>query len=285
MPFVLDKVPYHAMKILIIDRSRFIRKTLSATLKSESDEVKCINSSGKALLDAVKWHPDAIITSALIDDMSGFDLCMLLKLMPDYAGIPVIIISSGEACEIEKKAADVGADYYVPKDKYLPERIRETLENACGQTSDVSANKITESREEARPGKVLIVDDSTIMRRIIRHTLSALGITSVAEAVNGTHALQQLEKEDIGLIMTDWNMPGMNGLELVKAVRTNEEYSDLPMVMVTTEGCEKERKLAFDAGANDILNKPFSREKLKGFITPYTKHIVIDGTEASDNTG
>ncbi len=85
--------------------------------------------------------------------------------------------------------------------------------------------------------KLLVVDDSSTMRRIIKNTLSRLGYNDVLEGENGVEGWDQMDANaDIKVLITDWNMPEMNGLELVKKVRADKRFVDIPIIMVTTEG-------------------------------------------------
>ncbi len=121
--------------------------------------------------------------------------------------------------------------------------------------------------------KVLIVDDSQIMRKIITGVLKKLKVNDILEAVNGQEAVTKVsENEDIGLVLMDWNMPMMNGLDAVKQIRASG--SKVPIVMCTTEA-EKERVLeAVKAGSNDYLVKPFNpkdiQNKLGKFLAACT---------------
>ena len=112
--------------------------------------------------------------------------------------------------------------------------------------------------------KVLVVDDSSTMRRIIKNTLSRLGYTDLLEAEDGEAAWEILEpSDDIGILVTDWNMPVMNGLELVQKVRAEPKYADMPIIMVTTEGGKSEVIIALKAGVNNYIVKPFTPAVLK----------------------
>ena len=119
--------------------------------------------------------------------------------------------------------------------------------------------------------KVLVVDDSSTMRRIIKNTLSRLGYTDLLEAEDGEAAWEILEpSDDIGILVTDWNMPVMNGLELVQKVRAEPKYADMPIIMVTTEGGKSEVIIALKAGVNNYIVKPFTpvvlKEKLEAVL-------------------
>ncbi len=111
--------------------------------------------------------------------------------------------------------------------------------------------------------KILVVDDFATMRRIIKNILRDLGYENILEADSGLSALEILKKENINFIISDWNMPQMSGIELLKAVRQSESWKDIPFLMVTAEG-QKENVL--EAAKNKVSNyivKPFTAEVLK----------------------
>ncbi|MDK9693579.1 MAG: response regulator [Sulfurimonas sp.] len=112
--------------------------------------------------------------------------------------------------------------------------------------------------------KLLVVDDSSTMRRIIKNTLQRLGYKDIFEGGDGVEGWTTLnENPDINMLITDWNMPEMNGLELVKKVRADERFKDLPIIMVTTEGGKAEVITALKAGVNNYIVKPFTPQVLK----------------------
>ena len=87
---------------------------------------------------------------------------------------------------------------------------------------------------------IITVDDSSTMRRIIKNTLQKLGFETILEAGNGVEALEVMSKNKVDMIVTDWNMPEMDGLTFVKAVRAKDEYKDLPILMITTEAAKED---------------------------------------------
>jgi len=112
--------------------------------------------------------------------------------------------------------------------------------------------------------KVLVVDDSVTMRRIIINSLKSAGFDDIVEAGNGIEGLSNME--GIELVLTDWNMPEMDGLTFVKELRGNTLYSDIPIVMITTEGAKTEVVEALKMGVNNYIVKPFDKETLLGKV-------------------
>ena len=115
--------------------------------------------------------------------------------------------------------------------------------------------------------KVLVVDDSGVMRKIIIRSLNAVGVTDIVEAGDGVEALERFTKNQFNMVLTDWNMPNKSGLELTREIRALG--STIPIMMITTEA-EKSRVLeAIQAGVSDYLAKPFEAETLREKLDKY----------------
>ena len=111
--------------------------------------------------------------------------------------------------------------------------------------------------------KILIVDDFSTMRRIIKNLLRDLGFTNTSEADDGNTALPMLQSGGFELLITDWNMPGMQGIDLLRAVRADPKLSSLPVLMVTAEQKKEQIIEAAKAGVNGYIVKPFTAATLK----------------------
>jgi len=111
---------------------------------------------------------------------------------------------------------------------------------------------------------ILIVDDYTTMLRIIKNLLKQLGFNNVDEATDGTAALEKIKAKEYGLVISDWNMEPMTGLELLKQVRASEAaFKNVPFIMVTAESKTENVVAAKQAGVNNYIVKPFNAETLK----------------------
>ncbi len=108
--------------------------------------------------------------------------------------------------------------------------------------------------------KVLVVDDFATMRRIVKGVLKQLGFDHIVEAEDGSIALDTLKKEEIGLIVSDWNMPKMTGLDLLRAVRGDDGLKGIPFIMVTAEGLKENVLEAVKLGVTNYIVKPFTPE-------------------------
>ena len=126
--------------------------------------------------------------------------------------------------------------------------------------------------------KFLVVDDFATMRRIIKSVLNELGYSNVTEADDGSSALPLLRDGDFDFLITDWNMPGMPGLDLLKAVRANAKLAKLPVLMLTAEAKRDQIVEAAQAGVNGYVIKPFTADVLKKKLTKILEAMPSDAT-------
>ena len=111
--------------------------------------------------------------------------------------------------------------------------------------------------------KVLVVDDFSTMRRILKNILKQIGYSDIEEAEDGNSALARLRQGGFGLVVSDWNMPNMTGLDLLKAIRADNALNNMPVLMVTAEAKKENVMDAIKAGVNNYVVKPFTADVLK----------------------
>jgi len=116
---------------------------------------------------------------------------------------------------------------------------------------------------------ILVVEDSPTMRQLIGFAVKRVPQARVIEATDGVDALKKLSSEKIDIILADINMPVMDGLKLVSLVRSNAVYKDIPIIMITTEGAEEDKKKALAIGANAYLTKPIQTQELMKLINSF----------------
>jgi two-component system chemotaxis response regulator CheY len=116
---------------------------------------------------------------------------------------------------------------------------------------------------------ILVVEDSPAMRQLLSFAIKRIPGSKVFEATDGVDALKRLSSEKIDIIIADINMPIMDGLKLLSLVRGNAEYKDIPVIIVTTEGAEEDRKKALAIGANNYLTKPIQTQELIKLVSQY----------------
>jgi two-component system, chemotaxis family, chemotaxis protein CheY len=125
----------------------------------------------------------------------------------------------------------------------------------------------TRSNTEGKAMKVLVADDSGIMRKIIIRSLNAVGVSDIVEAADGQEAIDAYKAEPVDLILTDWNMPNKTGLDVVTEIRALG--STVPIIMVTTEAQKSQVIAAIQAGVSDYLTKPFEADDLRAKLDKF----------------
>jgi two-component system chemotaxis response regulator CheY len=111
--------------------------------------------------------------------------------------------------------------------------------------------------------KIMVVDDMSTMRRIVKNILKQLGFGNVEEAENGQEALAKMRADRFGFVVSDWNMPVMSGIELLRAIRADGALKDIPVLMVTAEAQKENIIEAVQAGVSNYIVKPFTAETLQ----------------------
>ena len=115
--------------------------------------------------------------------------------------------------------------------------------------------------------KVLIIDDMMTMRRLVKKALTSLGFSDITDAKDGAEAWNKLQEGSFQLIISDWNMPNLTGLELLRKVRADEKFAKLPFILLTAEADESQTVEANEAGVDNYIIKPFSADILKEKLT------------------
>ncbi len=128
--------------------------------------------------------------------------------------------------------------------------------------------------------KVLIVDDFSVMRRIIKNLLRELGFSSISEADDGKTALPMLQQGSFDLVISDWNMPLMTGIELLRAIRADQRLQAMPVLLVTAENKRENIIHAAQAGVNGYIVKPFTAATLNDKLTRIFERIAAEKAQA-----
>ena len=119
------------------------------------------------------------------------------------------------------------------------------------------------------PVQILVVEDSPTMRQLISFSIKRIPNATIIEATDGVDALKKLSSEKVDIILADINMPIMDGLKLVSLVRGNPAHKEIPIIMITTEGAEEDKKRALSIGANAYLTKPIQTQELMKLVNSF----------------
>ena len=212
--------------------------------------------------------PDLVVSAMYLPDMTGTDLVQSMRNDDTLAQVPFMLISSETSFEQLDPVRQAGVVAILPKPfafNDLKRALYNTLDFINPSASEMDNLDFNEFH-------VLVVDDSAMARKHIRRVLEKMGIASFSEAVNGKEAIPIIENNFFDLIVTDYNMPEMDGEELTRYVREKSSQSSIPILMVTSENDDNRLAAVQQSGVSGICDKPFEPDTVK----TYLQNIMAD---------
>lgn len=249
--------------LLLVEPSPTQRKVIVKELNNEGIYNIDFANDISATLDALgQREPDLIISSLHMPDGSATELLKSLKTHSTWQHIPFMLVSS----ETRKAQLEIfkqsGVVAILPKPftkAHLGKAINATLDILSPQELQLDLYDVQDIR-------ILVVDDSRLARNHIRRVLQNLGAQHITEAQDGAEALAILEDNLFELIVTDYNMPQVNGQELTEKIRASERHSHIPIMMVTSEANDAHLATVSQSGVNALCDKPFEPETVKRLL-------------------
>lgn len=218
---------------------------------------------GAEALDAMmSGTPDVVVSSLYLPDMAGTKLVEEMRGRSALEAVPFILVSSETRPQVLDPVRQSGACSIVAK-PFTEEQLARALYGAADYLNP-SADLDQADLEQLR---VLVVDDSRASRRHLRRLLEDLGIQKITEAENGRQAVACLQESMVDLVLTDYNMPEMDGRELVEYIRTQSWQNEVPILMVTSEQNEGRLAAVQKAGVSAICDKPFEAGGIRRVIS------------------
>lgn len=251
---------FQKLRALLVEPSAVQAKIIRA----ECDEigltqVVVVGTLADALTAMHSSRPDVTLSALYLPDGTGTDLVEAMRADPKLVDLPFVLISSETRPQALDPVRQSGACGILPKPFTATQ-----LATALSRTLDLlGTSHALENDFDLESVRVLLVDDSPNARRFIRRTLSNLGLQHFIEAANGKEAVALLEDTMVDLIVTDYNMPEMDGREFVEYVRTRSWQQSVPILMVTSEADEGRLAAVEEAGVSGICDKPFEPNVLQ----------------------
>lgn len=251
--------------IYLVEPSPLQAKVISAMLARRGGlDVRRFAEAGEALAAAASEPPGLLISALYLPDMPGTELVQRMRNDPALAHTPFILISSETRPQILDPVRQSGVCGILPKpftEAQLDTALRATMDYLDqDSTLDVEEVDLTSL-------KVLMVDDSPSARRFMRRTMENLGIRHFVEASNGVEAVAIMADTAFDLVVTDYNMPEMDGKGLLDYIRNNSWQSSVPVLMVTSESNEGRLAAVEEAGVSGICDKPFEPRTVRALLT------------------
>ncbi|MBT3203514.1 MAG: response regulator [Gammaproteobacteria bacterium] len=250
----------NSLFVLLVEPSRSQRKIVVQQMEELGiSQYEAVDTGQEALAVIDTDQPDLVISTMFLDDMTGKELVLEMRENPVTIDIPFMLISSETSFSELNPIKQAGASAVLPK----PFKAID-LKRAIHMIMDW-ANPDMLDLDDPLAGdvKVLLVDDSKLARRLITRTLNNLGIESITEAENGRDAIPLIQQQKFDLIITDYNMPEMDGHELLLFIRHRSNQKSVPVMLVTTEGDESKLSAIQHEGVSAIMDKPFEALEVK----------------------
>ncbi len=258
------------LDVLLVEPSPMQQRIIAQALQKRGvSRVRTAHDGTDALAQMREAVPSLVVSALYLPDMSATDLVHTMRANEDLANTAFILISSETRPQLIDAIRQAGACTFLPKpfsEAQLAGAMRSTISYLQG-----SESLSLDAQIDLETLRVLIVDDSGNSRRFIRRILEKLGVEHFLEAADGREAAKILGTDYVDLVITDYNMPEINGRELIEHIRQQSWQSSVPIVMVTSELNEERLAEARQAGASAICEKPFDAHAIKALIEQVLK--------------
>ena len=242
------------LSLLLVEPSEVQQKIIIKSLaESGVKQVETAATQAQVLSLLESYHPDLVISSMYLSDGTADSLLQKIRLNPATEHQPFMLISSERNKKYLEQLRQSGVLAILPKPfsaKAITRALKATLDIISEEEVDLEHFDVTLLR-------VLVVDDSRFARKHIIRVLAGMGIPEPVEAENGKEAIAHLSEQSFDLIVTDYNMPEMDGRELTETVRGSNAYSHIPILMVSSEANDTHLANIAQAGVDAICDKPF----------------------------
>ena len=251
------------LSILLVEPSDTQRKIITSMLQSaQVGEIDSVGTVSEAIEKLHAHGVDLVISAMYLSDGSGLDLLKQIKQHPETQSVPFMLVSSEFRTEKLEEFKQSGVVAILPK-PFEPLH----LSRALSATLDlINTSELELELFDVEQLRVLIVDDSRLARNHIRRVLEGMGLKSFNEAENGALALTLLKEHTFDLVVTDYNMPEMDGRELSEFVRFSPETAHIPIIMVSSEANSAHMANIQQTGVNALCDKPFEPAEVRQIL-------------------
>jgi len=247
------------LNVLIVEPSHTQQRIIERELNSlKITNIDCVNDANEALNYISEGAPDLILSAYYLSDMTGDELLHTLREDTANHAICFVLVSSVTDIRQLDSVRQAGVVAILPK-PFVAADLALALKTTLSHLNP-------EELDELDDLKILLVDDSKLARKHIVRTLNSMGLEHITEAENGREAVIILEESMFDLIVTDYNMPEMDGRELSAYIREQSSQTSVPIIMVTSEHDSKRLAAVQQAGVSAICDKPFDPESVRQLI-------------------
>lgn len=260
----MDKLSISDLHIILVEPSDTQRKIITTLLlKEKVKEIDPVSTLSEAK-SAVKAHgADLIVSAMYFEDGTALELLKYIKESSEFSSIPFMLVSSENRLSKLEEFKQAGVAAILPK-PFEPLHLSRALNASLDL---INHDELELELFDIQDVRVLLVDDSKLARNHIRRVLEGMGLQHIKEAENGAMALTFIKDDPFDLVVTDYNMPEMDGRELSEFIRFNPETTHIPIIMVTSESAESAHMANIQqTGVNALCDKPFEPNEVRQML-------------------
>ncbi|MFT6777029.1 MAG: two-component system chemotaxis response regulator CheY [Paraglaciecola sp.] len=253
------------VSIILVEPSETQRKIIIKELAAaDINNVEAVSNVKQALEAMTKHSADLVVSAMYFEDGTGLDIIKQIKNDVSLASIPFMLISSENRVKKLEEFKQSGVAAILPK-PFTTENLAKALKSSLDL---INTDELDLELFDVHDVRVLLVDDSKLARNHIRRVLNGLGLQKIIEANNGAEALTILKDNTFDLVVTDYNMPEMDGRELSEFIRFTPETAHIPIIMVTSESTSSLHMANIhQTGVNALCDKPFEVDEVRKMLT------------------
>ena len=258
------------LTVVLVEPSVPQQKLITRYLNTQGvSSISYFHDGNNALTSIIRQQPDLVISALYLPDMTGTELLHSLREDTATQNIVFMLISSETRFQALDPIRQAGAVAILPK-PFAEDQLRAALYSTLDL---IDPRELELENFNAEELKVLVVDDSRMARRHIKRVLGSMGIENITEATDGTEAIPILENNFFDLVVTDYNMPEMDGEALVNHIRTKSNQASVPVLMVTSEEDDVRLAAARQSGVSALSDKPFEPGNIRNLITQLLSEV------------
>lgn len=259
----MSNISIEHISVLMVEPSKAQHKIITSYLRDIGVTIVTWVTNGEQALKSMgNGLPDLLISAMHLEDMTGTDLVQKMRDHEEFKSVPFMLISSETHYRYLEPIRQAGV-IAILKKPFSKEQLKIALDATLHYLQPGEFHSEVFSGEDL---EVLVVDDSSTARRHISRVLRKMGIEKLTEAENGVEALALVKENFYDLIVTDYNMPEMDGKELIERIRTESNQASVPVLMVSSEENESRLAAVQQAGVSAICDKPFDAVTVRHLI-------------------
>ncbi|MGB1239271.1 MAG: response regulator [Pseudomonadales bacterium] len=251
------------LSVLLIESSNMQMGVIKQRLEQEGIcQIETASTREEAMAVIDRYPPDLVFSNLHYSDGSAVELLQQIRAQERFEDLPFILISS----ENRRNHLEIFKQSGVLAILSKPFAQRDLNRAVTASLAFINRAELTLEHYDIEELRVIVVDDSKLARKAISRVLSNLGIEKLEEFEDGSHAIEYLKTHSVDLVVTDYNMPEVDGAELAKYIRQSQEHAHVPVLMVTSESKDSHLQFISEAGVSAVSDKPFDANSVRNLL-------------------